>query len=377
VRGAHEQWLRRLDEELDNLRAALAQCLLDPDPAPGLKHAEAMSDYFDVRGRAAEGVDVLSAQLDRPEAATPTALRGRALAATARLLEYHVGDYGRAEALAGEALTIGQNQGDEWLVAKARMVLAWARYRQGDAAACQAILKEALPAARTLSDPRLAAHLLNLEGYVLSATGGDAEPSFEEAAALYRRAGDRYGMAVVLANIGGMALVLGDLDRARDVLGQARTIFLELEHRTNLALVAFVDGVVSYLAGDDPTAEGRFRECLAVARRIGGRLSAAYALLGLALTASRAGDHHRAAILHGAFDARELRLDDLEGGLREADRERLGAVLGDRAFTVAMDSGRALALEDAFAFAAEPSSSPPAADATGAGTAGDNRAATA
>jgi tetratricopeptide (TPR) repeat protein len=199
----------------------------------------------------------------------------------------------------------------------------------------------------------LAAHLLNLEGYVRSALGGDGEASFEEAAALYRRAGDRYGMAVVLANIGGMALVLGDLDRARDALGQARAIFRELDHRPNLALVAFVDGTVAYLDGDDRTADDCYRECLAVARRIGGRLTGAFALLGLALTASRAGDPHRAALLHGAFDARELKLDDLEAGLRDADRARLRAALGERELAHALDAGRALPLEDAFALAAE------------------------
>jgi hypothetical protein len=77
----------------------------------------------------------------------------------------------------------------------------------------------------------------------------------------------------------------------------------------------------------------------------------AFALLGLAMVASRAGDFERAASLHGVFDAREVSLDDLERRLRDADVQRLRQALGDAAFDAAYQVGRNLASDDALILA--------------------------
>ncbi len=73
--------------------------------------------------------------------------------------------------------------------------------------------------------------------------------------------------------------------------------------------------------------------------------------MGLALTATHLGDLKRAATLHGAFDARQFPVEALEIGLRDADHVRLRAELGDGAFEIAYQAGRALPLDDAFALA--------------------------
>jgi hypothetical protein len=71
----------------------------------------------------------------------------------------------------------------------------------------------------------------------------------------------------------------------------------------------------------------------------------AYANLGLALVASRAGDAQTAASLHGAADAVNDRLgtqfDSLEARLRDADLTRLRAALGDTGFQSAYSAGQA------------------------------------
>jgi hypothetical protein len=267
------------------------------------------------------------------------------------LVEYCLGDYPAAEALADQALEIAKTEGDDDLAVKAQLLLAWARYRQGDDQGCARFIDEALPVARRLPNASAAAHVLNLQAYRLSALGEDAKASFAEAAALYRRAGDRNGTAVVLANMGGSALEAGDLDAAHMALDEAAGVFRELNHRPNLAACTAMEGTVAYLKGDDRDANRLFRECLDVGRRIGGSRLVAYALLGLALTATRLGDARRAATLHGVFDAREASLDSLEAGLRDADIAGLRAVLGDASFDIAYDVGRALPLDDAYTLA--------------------------
>jgi hypothetical protein len=86
-----------------------------------------------------------------------------------------------------------------------------------------------------------------------------------------------------------------------------------------------------------------FDQSLEIAHRDGDQLMVAYAHLGLALVASRAGDAQTAATLHGAADAAHSKLgtrfDALESRLRDTDLTRLRATLGDTAFQTAYNAG--------------------------------------
>jgi hypothetical protein len=88
-----------------------------------------------------------------------------------------------------------------------------------------------------------------------------------------------------------------------------------------------------------------FDQSLAIAQRSGDQLIVAYAHLGLALLATRAGDAQAAATLHGAADGIHnklgTRFDSLESRLRDADLTRLRAALGETAFQTAYNAGRA------------------------------------
>jgi hypothetical protein len=113
----------------------------------------------------------------------------------------------------------------------------------------------------------------------------------------------------------------------------------------SLSLLSCTLGFASYLADADGDAQALFEQSLTIAQRSGDPLMVAYSQLGLALIASRAGDAHRAAMLHGAADAIHDRLgtrfDSLESRLREADLALLRATLGDAVFQSAYDDGYA------------------------------------
>jgi non-specific serine/threonine protein kinase len=357
LRGRGEvEWADRLDAELDNLRIALATSLTDPDPEPGLRLAVALSDYWFIRGYGVEGAETLRAHLDRPEAQAPTLLRGRALAAAGHLIEYYMADYQTATALAEEALAIARAEGDGGLVARAQLVVAFARARHGDPQGCLDLLDEALPLARQLSDPRPAAHMLNLQGMALYDLGGNGRAAFEECATLFRRAGDRRGAASAAMNLGVVALDAGDLESARGLTSEAVEVFRELGDRQGFVLSAINGGYVAYLEGVDEAGRQLFHEALKMARRIGARPLMAYAILGLAFTATRAGAVLCGATLHGVFDEMFSALgavpEALDAKLREADHARLREVLGDDGFDAAYRTGRAMHIDDALDLAA-------------------------
>jgi len=364
LRGSGEvAWADRLDLELDNLRVALTDCC-DPVTAPddsGLRLATSLSEFWFVRGHGVEGAAILRNLLGRPSAKAPTELRGRGLAAAARLVLYYLADYPAAVELANEALGIARDLSDDALSVRARFVLATAKARQGDLVGCRALIDETLPVARSLDDPLLAAFLLNLQGMARYEVGEDGRASFEESVVLCRRAGDRRGAAAAAANIGVVALNAGEIDVARQLIGEALVVFRELGDRHAAVACAGNAGFIACLDGDGDGAFDLFRESLDVARRIGARPLMAYAILGLAFRATLAGDPERAAKLHGFFDAwcEELgaAVEALEAQLRTADHARLKELLGESSFDVAYQAGRALALDTAIALATGSTSS--------------------
>src|SRR5207244_9439774 len=96
------QWLRRLDEEHDNVRAALhwATCR---EPELGPRIGAAMEKFWEIRGRLAEGRDLLERLLDCPAADQDPSERARVLWAAAHLA-FLQADYTAARAQHRECL---------------------------------------------------------------------------------------------------------------------------------------------------------------------------------------------------------------------------------------------------------------------------------
>src|SRR5262249_36380439 len=146
------EWLDRLQLELDNLRAAIAECESDPDPERGLRIATALRYFWGYREPGAEGPLAVCAALDRADAQAPTVLRGRALICAAHLLTNIAGDYDAATARAQEALTIARRRSDERLSAEALYRLLVISVFVGDLETHAALRKQSLDAASMVGD---------------------------------------------------------------------------------------------------------------------------------------------------------------------------------------------------------------------------------
>jgi ATP/maltotriose-dependent transcriptional regulator MalT len=344
-------WLDRLDAELDNLRAAIAFSLTEPDPEPGLRLAASLRVYWRVRGHAAEGARVLRALLDAPAAQEATLPRARAVAAAARLLET-TGSYATIEGYCQEALAIARAAGDDYLVADLLHEHASVLLRQGQPGALP-LIESGLRLARHLGEPHLAARLLSARSYAASAEGDPAGAARDtaEALRLSRQAGDQLQVGSNLGNLGYYELSAGDLGAARRHLAESLDIFRALNHRDGIVYQAFNLGLAEYLGGSPDHAEALFAESFDLATRMGMRASTAYALIGLALTSRGGADPGWPARLYGAAD-RALAdlgriLEPLEARLADRDRQRLRAAMGAEAFEAEYAAGRTLDLTDA------------------------------
>jgi predicted ATPase/DNA-binding CsgD family transcriptional regulator len=350
-------WLDRLEVEFDNIRAALAFSVADPDSAErGLRLAAGLRWFCNMRGHVGEVLEALNALLERPDARTPTQARARALTVSCHLLD-HFSDDSAVPSIAGEAITIARALADDAVTADALAQLCWFRFEHGDLPAALAHIDEAVGLARRTGDPRLLAEILSRRA-VFASEAGDPDAAFadqHETLALSRAAGDNYRLVVTLANLGVDEHAAGEVQAARAHLQEASTLADNLGYQILAAGLLQNLGFVDLLDADPLSARRHFTDCLDSARITGVRTYVHAALLGLAVAAGADGDPDVAATLHGAADEHCEQagrpFETIEAGLRDRDHAQLRATIGDAAFGAAYTRGRTLSQADAIALA--------------------------
>ena len=400
-RGAQSgTWLRRLEAEHDNLRAALQWALDQREAALALHLATALEVFWIPRGHLTEGRHWLEAALaaSAHDSAVARALRAQALLATGAVA-HHQGAYDRAVALYEEALARFQERGEKPGIAAALAGLGVSRLYQGEYRRAAALYEQQLTLERELGNQRGIASTLGRLGYI-ACDLGDAERGvalLEESLALERDLGDPAAIAwalhslgvaayhqgdfaraagwleeslVVAQDLGDVATIAsvhshlgsiagyqGDFARATRLLEEALELNRKLGARSSIAATLRYQGKVAHDQGDWVRATGLYRESLAAAREVGRQWEVAACLEGLAGVAAGQGRSRRAAQLWGAAEGiREM----IGAPLPPAERTRYAAgvaqarvALGDHAFEAAWADGRAMALEQVITYALE------------------------
>jgi predicted ATPase/class 3 adenylate cyclase/DNA-binding CsgD family transcriptional regulator len=359
LRGRDEAiWLDRLEVEFDNIRAALAFSVADPDSAEaGLRLAAGLHWFCNMRGHAGEVLKALDVLLERPDARVPTRARARALTVGCHLLDYF-GNDPAPPSMVSEALKIARGLADNAVAADALAQLCWLSFERGDLPAARAQIDDAVGLARAAGDPRLIAAILSRRA-VFASEAGDLSAAFadnQEALTLSRAAEDSYRLAITLANLGFDEHAAGKLGEARAHLQEASMLADNHGYQNMSTGLRQNLGVVELMDADPASARRLFLDSLDTARITGVKSYVPGALLGLALAAGADGDPAVAATLHGVADEHYEQagrvFEAIEAGLRDRDHAQLRAALGDPAFEAAYSRGRTLSQADAIALAA-------------------------
>jgi predicted ATPase len=315
LRGpAQRSWLKRLELDHDNLRAALSWSEEAGAAEVGLRLAAALWRFWRVH-HLSEGSRVLERLLKMDEPGRPS-LRTRVLLGASRLA-MDEGDLERTIARANEALTAARASGSAREIAAATENLGLMMMVTGSTNSALALLEDSIARFRALGDPVGTADALNNLANALLAAGdtGKAVEFGEEALALQRDVGNALGMAFVLNTLGYVALHDGQLELSRSRLEESLVLFQEL--------------------GD--------------LSRIGDTLE------GLAQVAAGHGDDRRAVMLWSAGDSFRAgagkHMEPLQTALHEDALSRARTRMGESAFAVAWVEGAALAPEDAVSYA--------------------------
>ena len=309
------EWLKRMDADVDNVRATLAYCLNGPDHAVGMSMVGSLLWYWTARATS-EGSYWLDLFLER-------------------------------------------RQEDSLALAHALYARGFMSMTQGDPATALPVLLEAEANARTLRDLPLLARILAVSAGVRVMSGDleDARSQLRDAKALASKLDDPGADAMLALTEGFIAL----LDTDRETVGR---VYLEwgprARDRGDLQTLSYLLGLHGFSLlqdGKPDEAMPLFKEGLGIERRLENRDMILYRLDGLACHAAMVGRLQRGARLLGAAEKLQaetgIRLMRHMEPLMAQARETISASLGATGLESEMQAGRRMTMAEGIAYALE------------------------
>ena len=356
LRGSRQQeWLARLEDEHENLRAALDWSLTGGEAALGVKLAGAIWRFWWMRGYITEGRGWLDMALSK--APERTADRARA-AYGASILAKVQGDSATSIRLESEALNIYRELGDGRGVAQVLLGMGLRQRAGGEVEAAEASFKESLELSREAGDTWGTAGALTNLGLIFFGRDDEAARIYlEEGLQAMRQTGDRNNVTLILNNLGVLALHRGDLGEARRLWEENLRVYRELGNEENQALTLSNLALVAREEGQLAQAHELSVQSLDIYFRLGNTDFLAPGLERAASIAALQRQPARAAKLYGAADALYEAARLARQPYNLADYERMMALvrqsLDEAALARATEEGRAMSLAEAVAYAGE------------------------
>jgi predicted ATPase/DNA-binding SARP family transcriptional activator len=310
------RWLDALELEHANIEAAITHLIERPGGAPeALAMIVHLDRFWHNRGHLAECSNLLRRSLDLAGDSISTSLHCGVLRLAGQVAA-RLRDVEFARKCYTECLRMARETGDDYNAASAMTGLCSVAYYAGAPAAGLVVGREGVELARKVGDLVLLGECLVHYGISLMDDLSLSESVYEEAISVTRLSGDRVYLALAYNNL-GTALSNQDLGlpAVTEYYEQARDIFTEIGIPDVISPINL--GWTYLYQGEREAADDIFTVALLGCRRCQLRCEGAYAVLGLACTATAASEWERAAALLGFADAE---LDDCRQSLQEPER---------------------------------------------------------
>jgi predicted ATPase len=276
-------WLDCLDQDHENLRAALDWAIAQSLTETALRLSTAAWPFWWRRGYVSEGRRWLKAVLSLPSDGVADLLRAKVFHAAGALARVQ-SDFDSAKQFHQQALTLRRRVGDHKGIAASLNSLGIPLMFEGYYAEAEVLFQESLNAYRELGLKAQALMPLNNLAVTVMYQGdyGRAQQLHEEALGLYRELQDRQGMAGSLGNLGDVLRYQGNYARARQVLEESLSIFREARSKQDIAITLDSLARVDLATGHIDCAVLALAECLTLNREVGDKMAIADNLEGVA-----------------------------------------------------------------------------------------------
>ena len=294
-------WFRRLEEEHDNLRAALSWTGEHQEAELALRLGGALRWFWRTRGFFGEGRNWLERALSE-EGPTSAEARAKALDGVGWLASEQR-DMDRVEAAAEEGLKLCDEAGIRGVIlADFKNLLGEAAWQRGDHERAAELFEESLGFHREAKNSRgiawSACSLANV-----SSDRGDyqrAKELYEEAIALSREIGGALPLGDLLIALGYEYLLEGDHERATALNEEAVELYRKRGSKGGLRYALDTLGWAALLREDHERARTLLEENLVLCKEIGDKYTGSASVEGLACSAASREEAQRAARLFGA-----------------------------------------------------------------------------
>lgn len=286
---AYQQlWLGWLEAEHDNLRAALAWSLEGGRIEAGLRIANALIRFWEIRGHVQEGLTWFERLLARADAGVPLAVRVNAYT-LASFMEMFLGHAPASTAYARAAVDLAESagDGDPAVLAFALSGLASAARTAGDHQTAFSMASRIIPIYRKIGPPfHLGMALLSQGGMAIELGAYDtARALLEESLALAREAGDAFRAGHALSSLGDLARCEQNYAEARTAYEEGVASLREVGAQHDLASVLGNLGHACLHLGDVARAQALFSESMSAHQAQQNKPGMAESLVGFAATA--------------------------------------------------------------------------------------------
>ncbi len=302
-------WLRCLEREHDNLRAAIRWAARRGETEVELRLVGALWPFWFRCGHVSEGRRLIEAALARGGDTAPF-LQVRVFFGVGYLAQWQ-GDHGRARTWYERSLTLARTLKDAQGITTALRGLGTISWLDGRVEEAAAFLSESL--------------------------------------VLCRDEGDVRGAALVLEGLSEVARLQGDDGRATTLVAEGLTLFRELGDTRKIMVALYNLAVFAEGRGNEDEATALLEEGIGRCRELGDKSALAYAAeLTTWIIARRICPEHVARLLGAAEALREVvgtTLTRVEGMAHDRTVACVRAALSEQTFGTVWNEGRALASE--------------------------------
>ena len=354
-------WLDRLEDETENIRAALQWCQNSEEGGlRGLRLVTALERFWRVRA-AQEYMFWIRTALAHPQAQEPTPERAAALIRTAPLAYHYVSWQSdadaRARALIEEGIEIYRQSGDALGTARGQRYLAFCLLRRPtkqDISDAEALIATCVPILlESGTADRIHAVLGQAEICEVKGDRAGARRFLEEGLALRRALGDVVGIAYCLNALGDLATAQEDRSAARRFLNEHQEFAAKACDLFRVSIGRLKLACLSEDEGDMDAALTGYQESLRLIAPLGVSVALFDRIAAMARIYGKIGRFEQAARLLGAaFRGYETHFPETPDYIQAwADDEipRLRALLGDSAFDAAFADGQNTPLKQVIA----------------------------
>ena len=347
------EWMRRVEVDLDNLRAAIALALTGGvDPVIAVKFEVALMRFRILRGYSTEARNNVRAALSLPALHEPTVARAHALY-VGGVLATNQSDHAEASKMLTESLVIRRGLGNARETAAALSTLSTLHLQRGDLAKAREYEEEAIPIFRELGDGiGEAIGLLNL-GEICLRQGDhrDAQSLFEQCLAIARNIKHQELESDCERNLGELALGAGNLEAAQVRFARSFKICREAEDKRGEAIALWGLGRIEAAGGDFSSARMKLADAMRALQAFEMNLELLDCLDDHASLLQQVGQVANAVRAYAAVatfrEAFGLPRSPHRDAEKQTDLQAARTALGEPAFEMAWSTGISWALDEA------------------------------